>query len=214
MKLRLLARGLAIAGVIVAVLGVRVVSGSRSELRRGERLLAQRDPDGAILAFRRAARWYAPGNPYCTDALDALEGIARDAERSGEPARALAAHRAIRGAILSTRSVYVPNRARLDEANRNILRLTRHASDDRLDPEGRNAERRRRVTAALRAAPRPKIGWTILLLAGWIAWTAGAFAFAHRAIDEEDRVVAGAARIWGTVIVLGFGLFVIGMALA
>ncbi|MCZ7683353.1 MAG: hypothetical protein M5U28_33035 [Sandaracinaceae bacterium] len=58
------------------------------------------------------------------------------------------------------------------------------------------------------------MGWTLLLLAGWIAWTAGAFVFAQRAIDEEDRLRGREARIWGTVVVLGFGLFVIGMALA
>jgi len=53
-----------------------------------------------------------------------------------------------------------------------------------------------------------------VLLLGWLAWTGGAFAFAQRALDEEDRVQSKPARLWGTVIVVGFGLFVIGMALA
>jgi hypothetical protein len=213
-KARLIARGLAVAGVLLAVLAVRIVSGARTELQRGERLLGQRDPDGAILALRRAAQWYAPANPYNGAALDRLKEIAERAERDGEPARALAAHRAVRGAILSTRSFYVPHRERLDAANREIARLTRNAARERLDPEGRSNERRQRVLRELRAPPRPKIGWTLLLLTGWIAWTGGAFVFAHRAIDEEDRIVPTAARIWGTVILLGFGLFVIGMALA
>lgn len=53
-----------------------------------------------------------------------------------------------------------------------------------------------------------------MALLGWLGWTLGAFAFAQRALDEEDRVVGAAARLWGTVVVLGFGVFVIGLALA
>ncbi len=185
--LRPLSRALAVAGVLLAVLAVRVVSSSHAELRRGEQLLAQGDADSAILALRRAARWYAPGNPY-----------GAEAERAGETERALAAYRSIHGAIWSARSVYVPYRDRLARADERIAALTGGGE----------------VLAELRAPERPHVGWTILLLAGWIAWTAGAFLFAQRAIDEEDRVRGPAARLWGTVVVLGFGLFVIGMALA
>src|SRR5262249_25527829 len=88
-------RALALVGVLLAVLAVRVTTGARAELARGDHLVSQHDPDGAILAFRRAARWYAPGNPYCTDALDRLSTIAIAAERAGDVVRALAAWRAI-----------------------------------------------------------------------------------------------------------------------
>jgi hypothetical protein len=214
MKARLVARGLSIAGVLVAVLALRVISGSHSELGRGERLLAQRDVDGAILAYRRAARWYTPGNPFSAQALDELAGIAAESERAGDLPRALAAHRAIRGAILATRSFYVPHGERLDRANDAIVRLTRGSAAGRIDPENRAAARRAAVVRALRAPPPPSVGWSVLAVLGWLAWTAAAFAFARYAIDEEDRVLAKPARLWGTMVVLGFGLFVIGMALA
>lgn len=201
--LRPAARGAAALGVLLAVLAVRVVTGSRAEFLRGESLEAHQDVDGAILAYRRAARLYAPGNPYAVEALDRLEAIAARAEAAGDEERALAAYRSMRGAILSARSVYVPHRARLARADERIAALTSGDEDERLE-----------TLRQLRAPRRPHVGWTILLLAGWIGWTVGAFAFARRAIDEEDRLVPGAARVWGTVIVLGFGLFVIGMALA
>ncbi len=201
-------RVLAVLGVLFAVLAVRVVTGSRAELRRGEQLLAQRDPDAAILALRRAARAYAPGNPYGVEALERLWSVGAEAERAGDTERALAAYRAIHGAVMSTRSFFVPQRELLERADQRIAALTARAARD--EPGGPSRD----VLAALRAPERPYVGWTLLLLVGWIAWTAGAFAFAQRAIDEEDRLRGREARIWGTVVVLGFGLFVIGMALA
>lgn len=201
-------RALAVLGVLLAVLAVRVVTGSRAELRRGEQLLAQRDPDAAILSLRRAARWYAPGNPYGAEALERLLAIGAEAERAGDHERALAAYRAVHGAVMSTRSVFVPHREHLERADERIAALTSEVA------RGEPARTRRDVLAELRAPERPHVGWTLLLLAGWIAWTAGAFVFAQRAIDEEDRLRGREAGIWGTVVVLGFGLFVIGMALA
>ncbi len=201
--LRRIARGVAVAGVILAVLAVRVVTSAHAELIRGEALMARGDPDSAILAFRRAARFYAPGNPYSNEGLRHLWRVGTAAERAGETERALAAYRSMRAAIMSSRSVYVPHRAMLERADQAIARLG-----------AGSGESARELLAQLEAPPRPHVGWLLVVLAGWIAWTAGAFAFAQRAIDEEDRLRPSAARLWGTVIVFGFGLFVIGMALA
>ena len=198
--LRILARTLALAGVLLAVIAARVVSSSHGELARAERLMSRDDMDAAILGYRRAARLYAPGNPYSTRALDRLAEIATAAEAEHDTERALAAWRAIRGAILSARSVYVPHRDRLARANDAIAALT--AASGRGRP------------ASLDPPERPRVAWTLLALFGWLAWTGGAFVFAVRALDEEDRVIPAAARLWGTVVVLGFGSFVIGLALA
>jgi len=207
--LRLGARVLAIVGVVLAVLAVRAVTAARSELTRGDSLREGEDVDGAIVAYRRAARWYAPGNPYVPAALDRLEAIAMQRAEIGDRERSLAAWRSIRGAILSTRSVYTPHAERLRRAEDAIARERGAAA-----PATERAQTRARALRELRAPERPALGWTLVLLLGWLAWTGGAFAFAQRALDEEDRVQSKPARLWGTVIVVGFGLFVIGMALA
>lgn len=201
--LRIALRLLAAFGVLLAVLGVRVVTGSRAELERGQALEAAGDLDAAILAYRRAARLEAPGNPYSREALGRLANLGARAEREGDTVRALAAYRSIRGAILSTESFHLPHRATLAEADRRIAALM-HSEPDA----------RRTALEALEAPSRPHVGYTLLLLTGWLAWTVGAFAFAQRALDEEGRIAPGAARLFGTVVVVGFGLFVIGMALA
>ncbi len=207
--LRFGAQALAVVGVLSAILAVRAVTSSRSELTRGDALRAAGDVDGAILAYRRAARWYAPGNPFVPEALDRLAAVAGDAGAAGVRARALAAWRSVHGAIESTRSVYVPHEDRLRAARDAIARLVGEGA-----PPGRAAATRRQTLGRLRAPARPGLGWTLLALAGWIAWTGGAFAFAQRALDEEDRIRGRAARLWGTIVVVGFGLFVIGLSLA
>ncbi len=95
-----IARVSAIGLVLSLVLSVRVVAASRAELQEADTLRARGEVEASVAHYRRAARWYAPGNPYCRDALGRLEEIAREAERAGDRALALAAHRSIRGALL------------------------------------------------------------------------------------------------------------------
>jgi hypothetical protein len=83
---------------------------------------------------------------------------------------------------MSARSVYGPHRAMLARADEAIARLTPALAGER----GR-ARTRADLLAQLRAPIRPRVGWLLVLLFGWLAWTAGAFVFAHRAIDEEER---------------------------
>lgn len=199
--LRFASRALALLAVVVAVLGARVVAGSRAELARGDRQRALQDLDGAIACYRRAAGWYAPGNPYVGRALDQLERIATSAERGADRERALLAWRSIRGAIQSSRSLYVPHTERLARADEAIARL-----------EG--GSRAPAVLAELRAPERPNVAWSLVALAGWIMWTAGAAGLALRGVDAEDRIVGKAVRAHGTLVVAGLGLFVLGLALA
>ena len=207
--LKLGGRILALVGVVFAVIAVRAVVSSRSELQRGDLLRESGDLDAAMLAYRRAARWYAPANPYVPQALDRLELMANEAASAGDGERALLAWRAVRGSILSTRSFYTPHRTRLERAEQAIIEASAQAAAPR-----RRAQTRQRLAAAMDAPNGPLLPWSLLLLFGWITWTGGAFVFAQRAIDEEDRVRPQAARLWGTVILVGFGLFVIGMTLA
>ncbi len=212
--LRRVLRGLAIAGVILAVLSVRVVTASRAELITADHLRAKKDLDAAIVHYRRAARWYAPGNPYVEAALAHLARIGADAEHAGDTERALSAWRAVRSAIMSTRSFYTPHTDRLHHADERIAALMASLPPPPIDAGKSKAELAREHLALLEAPSRPRLGWTLLLLFGFAAWVSGAFVFLRRAIDEEDRLVPAEARRWGTVIILGFGLFVLGMALA
>ena len=203
-----------IAGVLFAMFVVRVVTSSAAELREGDRLNARHDREAAVVHYRRAARWYAPGSPYHVRALDHLGEIGAGAERDGDKELALSAYRAIRSAIMSTRSFYVPEQDLLHAANERIAELMAEQPAPPMDAGKSRAQLRAEHLALLEANHDPKLLWTLVLLFGFVAWVAGAFAFTSRAIDHDDRFVPREALRWGTVIVVGFGLFALGLSLA
>ncbi|MCB9614805.1 MAG: hypothetical protein H6721_05170 [Sandaracinus sp.] len=211
---RKLARAVALAGALLAVLVARVLVGAHGELRRGDALRMDDDLDAAIVHYRRAAKWYAPGNPWSTEALEALRTLGATAEAEGETERALSAWRGVRGAILSTRSFYVPHPERLAEADAHLADLMASLPPPPIDADKSVEQRRAEHLALLRDVPRPHLGWTLLALLGFAAWVGGAFLFASRAFDEHDRFVAAPGRRFAAVFLLGVVAFVIGLRFA
>jgi hypothetical protein len=203
-----------VAAVIVAAFAVRVVTSAADELAQGDAARASGAWDVAVAHYRRGARWYAPGSPYHVRALDALARIARDAERRGDTELALSTHRAVRAAILSTRSFYTPETRRLATANRRIAAIMATLPAPPMDAGKSQDALRVEHLAMLEADDAPKLAWTLVLLAGFFAWVGGAFAFTLRAIDANDRWIVPEARRWSVVIAVGFAAFVVGMLCA
>lgn len=208
------ARALGIGAVVLSLLVVRVLSFAREELAQGDALVAQNDLDGAIVQYRRAARWYAPASPYYVSALERMAVLGRDAEAKGETERALRAYRGVRAAIMSTRSFYLPEPARLHAADERIAALMAEQPAPGMDAGKSKDQIRREHLALLTRVPEPSVLWTVVLLVGFFSWVFAAFAFSVRAVDQHDRWVLPQARKWGAIIVVGFALFVLGMALA
>lgn len=205
---------LGVVGVVLLVVVVRVVVSSHGELGHGVEALARSDREAARVHFRRAARWYAPGNPYSTEALDRLARMANEAELEGDIETALPCWRAIRGAILSTRSSYVPHAQRLEHANARIARIMAERPAPPIDAGRSVSELEAEHLALLEDFAHPSVPWTLVLLFGFLAWIVGAFLFAMRAIDTEDRFVRPQALRYGAMIVLGFAAFAVGLSLA
>lgn len=213
--LRFAGRASIVVAGLLAVLAVRVVSGSRDELRFAERLEASGDVDSAIVHYRRAVRFYAPGNPYVSRALEALGRTARAAETAGDDARALAAWRAVHAGILASRSFYIPHRDVLEDADAHIAALAA-VDPPPVDVAHGEAGRRRAYLGALERAREsdPALLWTVVLLAGFVAWVGGALGLVLRGVDVEARPRMPEARRFATVMLAGFLAFVVGLALA
>jgi hypothetical protein len=211
---RTVLRAALVIAALFLVVAARVVTGAKAELEIAERHAQEGDLEAAIVHYRRAARWYAPFSPYHVQALAALGRIGADAEQKADVELALSAYRAVRSAILSTRSFYVPERERLDAADKRIASLMAGLPPPQMDAGKSREQLEQEHLALLQHDPDPKLGWTLLLLLGFAAWVGGAFAFTLRAIDSEDRFIRREAVRWGAVIVVGFALFVLGMTLA
>ncbi len=322
--------GLALAGLFLLVVTARVLYSSRKEYLRGRQAAEMGRLDMAIVHYRRAAHWYAPGNPYVTSSLDALWNIADQAEGAGRIPLALAAYRAIRSSILGTRSFYTPHADRLAKVNPRIAALmarqelqrkaearrraaarnapragttvarssssrskangsktapskkrqqqltrspstrtvaarptaptssARHASGrsapspatlvrsgsarsatkssgaissspatdaprdsataqdtppQPLDPAALERLRRKHLEL-LNKTNMPSVGWSLLAILGLAFWVGGAFAFAYKAVTYDDRLDGRKAVFWGSFVLLGLVLWVLGLALA
>lgn len=213
--MRGLGLGLAIGGVVLGIVALRVVLASRQAWLEGERHRAAGQLEMAVTSYRRAARWYTPANIYNGRALDALETIARQAAARGEHDEALHAWRSIRAAILASRSFYVPHRDRLDRADRAIATEMAAAEALPIDAgKGTPAVREEHLRLLQSATERRPVFWSFLALAGFATWVSGAFAFALRAIDDDERLISSEARRSGTVFIAGLALFTLGLWMA
>jgi hypothetical protein len=202
-------RALEIAALILATLAIaaaRVVWSARAEYRAA----AGASGDDEIAHLGRAARLYAPGNPYSRRALDKLAGIGRSEPL--DSVRALAAWREVRSAILATRSFYTPRRALLDEADAHIAALMADAEHP-ADAAAR-ARAERWHLGRLADHPEPALSWTLLALFGLVAWIGCAVGFFLRGIGPDDRLRNRPAIIWALGVVAGLTLFFLGLSRA
>lgn len=224
MKRRLTIGGLVVLGLLAVVLG-RVVLSSRAAYQEGhtaeKRALSATDParrnlalQDAIIRYRRAARWYAPGNGYVSRSLEALRRIARLSEKHGDRQTALMAYRAIRRSILGSRSFYTPHTDHLGPANKHIARLSALEQGGQTAGADQLARYEAWHLAQLRRSTAPSVGWSILAVLGFFTWVTAAFLFIFRAITPEDRLINRQALLWGGVILAGLIFWLTGLSQA
>jgi hypothetical protein len=213
-RIRTAAIVIGVIGVALAVVLGRVLVESRQEATAARQALASGDVEGAITHLGRAARWYAPGNSASVQALDDLRDLALEAESNGDQHTALDAWQTIRGAILSTRSFFVPHASLLEEANQHIATLMAELEPPTVAPDEDDATRRAWHLALLERDDAPRVTWTLLALAGLAGWIAAALLFIYRAIGVDDRLKARPALYCGLGAVAGFAAFLIGLARA
>jgi hypothetical protein len=194
----------AIVAVLLAIVAARVVWSSRGEWRAATAATG----DEEIAHLGRAARLYAPGNPYARRAVDKLATIGRE-----DPARALAAWRELRSAILATRSFYTPHRALLDEANGKIASLMAEAEVAAGTQRG-VVRARAWHEARLAQDEAPSLAWTIVALLGLAAWIGCALGLFLRGVGDDDRLRPRAALAWAVGVAAGLAMFFLGLARA
>jgi hypothetical protein len=200
--------------ILTSVIVCRVLLESSRELRAGDDAESRRDLADAIRHWRRAAHGYLPGNPFCSRAFDRLESTAVRAEGQGMPEVAFTAWRAVRASSLATRWIVVPERDRLERANRHLARLLsempRPAEDRDRDP----ARLREEHLSRLNEDPAPEPAWVITLGIGFALWLAGTFAAARMGWDADDRIQKRPLALSIAAVAVGIALFLLGVARA
>jgi len=208
------ARMLGAVGLLFAMLSGRALYSTNVELDRADALRAGGNNELALDHYRRGATWMFPGNVRARQALEALLEIGTEAEARGESALALAAFRSTHAAVMSTRSFYEPNADLREVADAHIARLMSTGVTPPVDAHLAVDAREAMYLAMLRADRDVSLGWAWLALAGFAAWVTAAWLFASRGIDTAHAIVPHEARRWMTLFIVGFGAFVLGLALA
>lgn len=202
--MRRVLEAVALVAVLLGIVTTRVVWSSRGEWRRALSSTGEEE----LVHLGRAARLYAPGNPYSRRAVYKLAGIGR-----AEPARALAAFRELRSALLATRSSYTPHRALLDEANARIAELTAEAEVQ--SGAQRSLDKARAWHAARLAQDEaPSVAWTLVALVGLAGFVGCALGLVLRGIGADDRLRPRLALAWACGVAGGLLLFFLGLSRA
>jgi hypothetical protein len=165
----------------------RVLIESRAELREGQAALTRGDTSEGVRRLRRAAHWYAPGSPWCAEAYASLERVATETEAQGRNEQALSAWRAIRASALATRWLVVPERARLERANRHIAALMAELPPP---PEDRAKDRNRlreEHLALLQQDHAPDPAWIVVMGVALVTWVLGLYRALRYGWTEDDR---------------------------
>lgn len=205
-----------VALVVAVGLGVivtRVFWDGRAALAEGDAAMARGDVKEAVVKWRRAARWYAPGAPHVADAYERLETLARAADDKRDRALALEAWRAIRSSVLATRSLWTPFPDRLAAANERIAALM--AAEERAaDPSKDEAARRAMHLGFLLRDEAPSVPWSIVALLGFAMWVGGGFLFARKGVTAEDRLDRRNAIRAAVLVAAGLVVWMLGLYLA
>ncbi len=206
-------KGWRVAVLVVAVgLGAivtRVFWDGRRALAAGDAAMARQDVTEAVVGWRRAARWFAPFAPHVEGAYERLEALARAADERGDAAVALAAWRAIRSSVLSTRWLIVPFPDKLEAANARIAALM--AAQEVAAGRGPEEERRVYHLALLQRDEAPDVFWTLVALGGFAAWVGGGLWLARRGVTAEDRLDRRTATRAGVLIAAGILVWMLGL---
>lgn len=205
--------GLIVGLIVIGFLmwWVRAYYGSMKAYEQGETHLNEHRYVRAVTYFDRSMRWYTPLNPYVGRSAERLWEIGTEAEKQGNIRLSLIATETIRRAFYAARSFYTPGEDWIGKCDAKLRRLA--ALQETGGPTSKAQESSEEETPRRRGSADPSNLWTMILefgLLGWIGSVIGFILFACKG-NEGWRISALPALLWGSLVVICFALWLIGM---
>jgi hypothetical protein len=181
---RALAWAAAVLVLFAGVATLRAVLDGEREIAASDAAFDANDLHATIQHARRAASAYAPGAPHVERGYQRLLAVARGAEATGRPEIAMLAWQAERAAVLESASLLQPFPERLEEANRNLARL----SASKTLAEAERTETAQRLFKQAQSEGSGRAPWGALLAGGLLVAGLGLGWFAARALGPNGRI--------------------------
>ncbi len=205
-----------VAFCVVVVVGRVAWDASRNH-QDGLRFEAAGETHEAAVRYGRSIHMYLPLLPVGDRASERLVALAEAASARGDAVEARFCWEELRSGWLAVRSAWQPGRAWIAQAEDGIAALI--LTDDAgtwpardLPPAAREAQ----IRAALEAREDPSTFWVLVMGLGWAVWLGAATAALWRGIPADDDAPVAWAVIgrWTLISAVGYGLWLLGLALA
>jgi hypothetical protein len=196
--------------ILLAAMWARVYYGSMKAYDQGKFYLDQSKHIKAVTFFDRSIHWYAPLNPYVYRSAQRLWEIGLLAEEDADIRLALIAFRTIRQGFYAARSFYTPGKDWIHRCDTKIVALTAKKI------HGQPSIAKETVLTGRRKTPAPEIFWTVVLEVGFLGWLGSVTGFLAHALSGEKAswLRLKPAIFWGTLVILCFTMWIIGMVKA
>lgn len=182
------------------------------EFKIAEQAFSQKNYAQAIQHYERAILWYVPVGGVVEASAAKLWEIAEHLQQEN-PVLALEAYRSLRSAFYATRSFYTPGQPWIDRANPKIARLMAGQTDySEADRKKSIAQKTEEALVILERPMSPDPFWSMMVVLGFLGWASGTLLFIWRAFREgSTQVMLKQGILWGSVIVVFYALWIIGM---
>jgi hypothetical protein len=185
----------------------------QKELRNAEGAREKGDREAAITHYARSIKWYLPGAPHVTKAAEGLWAIGVAAEKNADRQTALIAYQELRSSFYAARSFYTPGKRWIEKCNERIAPLMAQweSETSTLKEKPTLEELRQKHMAILTQKERPDYFWSIVLEIGFFGWVGATIGFIMQVFQGEKRFVTRRAWAWGTLFLVSYFIWIVGM---
>lgn len=203
---------LVIAFGLLVVLAIKISFHSYQEYQAGEKAIVQKNWKQSIVHYERAIKWYMPFSQAVQQSGERLWEIATVAEQRQDFRLALEAYRALRSALYAVESFYIPHRKWIPQCDERIASLMATLQKPQ-EPEQAAADKSR-FLEMLQRDTSPHLGWSLVMEIGFLGWIGFTILLIWYAYNAAGELVWQRGVLWGSGIVLGFVLWIMGMLFA
>lgn len=198
----------------IALLYAKTAYHARQEFALAEAAYAQDDPQAAMTHYERTIKWYTPFSTVVRRAVERLWQLGTEAEARGDVALALEAYQTLRSSLYAVQSFYIPYHTWIPKCEERIAPLLAQVkSGPESDPD-RLAQATARFAMQLQRHVGPHLGWSLLVEIGFLGWVGATVGLIWHIVDAQGKFAPRRGALWGSLLVLCFALWLIGMRLA